>query len=44
MHDGMSMTIDAIRRHNGQAEGVKLKYEALSDNQRKQLLAFLSSL
>jgi CxxC motif-containing protein (DUF1111 family) len=45
MHDGLSLTIeDAIRRHNGQAEGVRLKYEALSNDQRRQLLAFLNSL
>jgi CxxC motif-containing protein (DUF1111 family) len=45
MHDGLSLTIDdAIRRHNGQAEGVRLKYEALPDKQKKQLLAFLNSL
>ena len=45
MHDGMSLTIDdAIRRHNGQAEGVRLKYEALSSDQKTQLLAFLKSL
>ena len=45
MHDGLSLTIDdAIRRHGGQAEGVRLKYEALSSDQKRQLLAFLSSL
>jgi CxxC motif-containing protein (DUF1111 family) len=45
MHDGMSFTIeDAIRRHNGQAEGVRLKYEALSSDQKRQLIAFLISL
>lgn len=45
MHDGLSLTIDdAIHRHNGQAEGVRLKYEALSSDQKKQLLAFLNSL
>jgi CxxC motif-containing protein (DUF1111 family) len=45
MHDGLSMTIeDAIRRHNGQAEGVRLKYEGLSSDQKRQLLAFLNSL
>jgi hypothetical protein len=39
------MTVeDAIRRHVGQAEGVRLKYEALSADQKKQLLAFLKSL
>jgi CxxC motif-containing protein (DUF1111 family) len=45
MHDGRSLTIDhAIRRHGGQAEGARLKYEALPDNQKKQLIAFLNSL
>ena len=45
MHDGLSVTIDdAIRRHKGQAEGVELKYEALSEDQKKQLIAFLKSL
>jgi CxxC motif-containing protein (DUF1111 family) len=45
MHDGLSLTIDeAIRRHGGQAEGVRLKYEALPDKQKQQLLAFLKSL
>ena len=45
MHDGLSLTIeDAIRRHHGQAEGVRLKYEAMTDVQKKQLLAFLTSL
>jgi CxxC motif-containing protein (DUF1111 family) len=45
MHDGLSLTLDdAIRRHKGQAEGVRLKYEALSDAQKQQLIAFLNSL
>lgn len=45
MHDGLSLTLDdAIRRHKGQAEGVELKYEALSDEQKRQLIAFLKSL
>jgi CxxC motif-containing protein (DUF1111 family) len=45
MHNGLSLTIeDAIRRHAGQAEGVRLKYETLSSEQKKQLLAFLNSL
>jgi CxxC motif-containing protein (DUF1111 family) len=45
MHDGLSLTVeDAIRRHGGQAEGVRMKYEALSSEQRRQLLAFLKSL
>jgi CxxC motif-containing protein (DUF1111 family) len=45
MHDGLSFTIeDAIRRHGGQAEGVRLKFDALPEKQKKQLLAFLNSL
>jgi CxxC motif-containing protein (DUF1111 family) len=45
MHDGLSLTLDdAIRRHKGQAEGVELKYEALPEEQKKQLIAFLKSL
>jgi CxxC motif-containing protein (DUF1111 family) len=45
MHDGLSMTVDdAIRRHAGQAEGVRMKYAALSSDQKRQLLAFLYSL
>jgi CxxC motif-containing protein (DUF1111 family) len=45
MHDGLSLTIeDAILRHKGQAEGVRLKFEALSDSQKRQLLTFLKSL
>jgi CxxC motif-containing protein (DUF1111 family) len=45
MHDGLSLTIDeAIRRHKGQAEGSELNYEALSDVQKKELIAFLNSL
>jgi CxxC motif-containing protein (DUF1111 family) len=45
MHDGLSLTVeDAIRRHSGQAEGVRLKFEALPARQKQQLLAFLKSL
>jgi CxxC motif-containing protein (DUF1111 family) len=45
MHDGLSLTVEeAIRRHSGQAEGVRLKFEGLPDKQKKQLLAFLNSL
>jgi len=45
MHDGLSLTIEeAILRHKGQAEGVRLKYEALTAVQKRQLLAFLKSL
>ncbi len=45
MHDGLSLTKqDAIARHGGQAAGVRAQYNALSDAQKRQLLAFLDSL
>ena len=45
MHDGLSLTKqDAIQRHAGQAAGVTKKYNALSDAEKNQLLAFLNSL
>ena len=45
MHDGLSFTKqDAIRRHAGQAAGVTSAYNALSEAQKNQLLAFLDSL
>jgi CxxC motif-containing protein (DUF1111 family) len=45
MHDGLSFTKqDAIQRHAGQAAGVTNKYQALSDAEKSQLLAFLDSL
>jgi CxxC motif-containing protein (DUF1111 family) len=45
MHDGLSMTKqDAIQRHAGQATNVTQTYNALSDAEKNQLLAFLSSL
>ena len=45
MHDGLSLTKqDAIQRHAGQAAGVTKKYNALSDEEKNQLLAFLNSL
>jgi CxxC motif-containing protein (DUF1111 family) len=45
MHDGMSLTKqDAIQRHAGQAADVTKKYNALSDAEKSQLLAFLESL
>jgi CxxC motif-containing protein (DUF1111 family) len=45
MHDGLSMTkADAISRHGGQAAAVTKKYNALSDAEKNQLLAFLDSL
>jgi CxxC motif-containing protein (DUF1111 family) len=46
LHDGSALTIDeAIRRHGGQAEKVKLNYvSVLTQQERDQLLAFLKSL
>jgi CxxC motif-containing protein (DUF1111 family) len=45
MHDGLSLTKqDAIKRHAGQASDVTKKYNALSDAEKRQLLAFLDSL
>ncbi len=45
MHDGLSFTKqEAIARHAGQAAAVTAAYNALSDAQRAQVLAFLDSL
>jgi CxxC motif-containing protein (DUF1111 family) len=45
MHDGLSLTKqDAIQRHAGQAADVTRNYNALSDAEKSQLLAFLDSL
>jgi CxxC motif-containing protein (DUF1111 family) len=46
LHDGSALTIDeAIRRHSGQAEKVKLNYVfVLTQQERDQLLAFLKPL
>lgn len=45
MHDGLSSTtLDAIRRHAGQASGVTRRFSALSDSQKRQVYAFLDSL
>jgi len=45
MHDGLSFTKqDAIQRHAGQAASVTKAYNALSDAEKNQLLAFLDSL
>ncbi|MHC5108687.1 MAG: di-heme oxidoredictase family protein [Planctomycetota bacterium] len=44
-HTGQADTIDeAIRMHDGEAAGVRGAYEALSDDERADLLAFLGSL
>ena len=45
MHDGLSLTKqEAIQRHAGQATNVAKKFNALSDAEKNQLLAFLNSL
>jgi CxxC motif-containing protein (DUF1111 family) len=45
MHDGLSFTKqDAIQRHGGQASGVTNNYNALSPEEKAQLLALLDSL
>ncbi len=45
MHDGLSFTKqEAITRHAGQATAAKSAYDALSQPQKDQLLAFLDSL
>jgi CxxC motif-containing protein (DUF1111 family) len=44
-HDGRSETVDhAIRRHDGEAAGIRAAYEALTQTEREALLAFLGSL
>ena len=45
MHDGLSLTKqEAIQRHAGQATNVTKQFNALSDAEKNQLLAFLNSL
>jgi CxxC motif-containing protein (DUF1111 family) len=45
MHDGLSFTKqEAIQRHGNQAAGVRDRYNALTDQQRNLVLAFLDSL
>lgn len=45
MHDGLSLTFnEAILRHAGEALQVKLRYQALSATQKRQLITFLESL
>lgn len=45
MHDGLSFTKqEAIQRHAGQAAAVRDRYNALTDEQRRQVIAFLDSL
>lgn len=45
LHDGRARSIDeAIRLHGGEAAGSKDRYEALSVEEKKQLIQFLESL
>ena len=45
MHDGLSLTLtDAINRHAGQAADSVIQYNALSLDEKNQVLAFLHSL
>jgi CxxC motif-containing protein (DUF1111 family) len=45
MHDGLALTLtDAIVRHAGEAHGVTNRFQALSDEDRQLLMAFLQSL
>jgi CxxC motif-containing protein (DUF1111 family) len=45
IHDGLSFTKEeAFRRHRGQADQVRLRFNALSSTQKLQLLRFLDSL
>src|SRR5215213_4647342 len=45
MHDGLSLTFnEAILRHSGEALQVRLRYQALTVTQKRQLITFLESL
>jgi CxxC motif-containing protein (DUF1111 family) len=45
MHDGESLTFnEAILRHSGEALQVRLRYQALTADQKRQLIMFLESL
>jgi CxxC motif-containing protein (DUF1111 family) len=45
LHDGRATTLDdAIGWHGGEAEAAKNAYEALGENERQDLVAFLKSL
>ena len=45
MHDGLSFTKqEAIRRHTAQAEATTQRFDALSADDQRKLLAFLDSL
>jgi CxxC motif-containing protein (DUF1111 family) len=45
MHDGESLTFnEAILRHSGEALQVRLRYQALSPDDKRRLIMFLESL
>jgi CxxC motif-containing protein (DUF1111 family) len=45
MHDGVTLTFnEAILRHAGEASQVRARYQALTANQRRQLIMFLEAL
>jgi CxxC motif-containing protein (DUF1111 family) len=45
LHDGSAISIsEAIGRHQGEAAEVEARFEALTEKQKRQLLAFLNSL
>ena len=45
MHDGLAFTKEeAIQRHRGQAEQVRVRFEALTPAEKQQLMRFLESL
>jgi CxxC motif-containing protein (DUF1111 family) len=45
MHDGSAIGAEAaIAAHKGEADGSRTRFEALSDSQKSDLLAFLGSL
>src|SRR5207249_7228006 len=44
-HDGASLDLDAVvRRHGGEALAARKAYTALSEDERRQVIAFLQSL
>ena len=45
LHDGSASTAeDAVRKHSGEAAGVRRRFEQLTDAQRGRLISFLNSL
>ena len=45
MHDGLSLTFrEAILRHSGEALQVRMRFQGLSEDEKRQLISFLESL